>query len=172
MPIVSIFVPATLPKVISHTWQPNNIQQFYNKMLKAVRLSSVGLSQALFSSNEASWQVKFSSSLMVVFRMGLQQHEIESMVGALHHKPKTTGEIFFRSDIAESSWKGMRPSKAVDTSGFRLRGRVWLQLRVNSPMLGVDQPDPTGHSGCWTQRCAGGPVCTTGPRREKTVRQQ
>ena len=92
------------------------------------------------------------------------------MVGALHHKPTTTGDNFLRSDIAESSWKRTRPSKAGDTSGFRLRGRVWLWWRgavVNSPVT-VDQPDPTGH---WVLDTALGPGCTTGPL-EKAVRQQ
>ena len=90
------------------------------------------------------------------------------MTGALHHKQTTTDDNYKRAKPAESNWNRTRLSKAGDTPGFKLRGRVWLLWSDGGGKHSCfDQPDPTGHCVLDT----GLPGCTTAPR-EKAARQQ
>ena len=85
----------------------------------------------------------------------------------LHHKWTTTADKFLRSQIAESSWNRLQPSKAGDTSGFRLRGRVWLLWSGGGKHSSAWTNQTRPATGRWTQH-----PCVQLPQREKAVRQQ
>ena len=77
-----------------------------------------------------------------------------SWLEALHHQRTTTDDNFLRSHKAKSCWNRTRPSKAGDTSGFRLRGRVWLSWRGDGgKQLSAWTNQTRPASVRWTQRC-------------------